>query len=119
MGEVFKHLADADNEYAMIDATIRAHQHAAGAKGGKGTVPRGLEYQTPSVFRPAFILRPAKPRMPDLVQHVHAVLADRAYDAQERVLAILEKAEVTIVIPPKADRLQPRPYDKYLYQARH
>ena len=30
---VFQHLAvDADNEYAMIDATIvRAHQHAAGA----------------------------------------------------------------------------------------
>jgi len=27
--------ADPDNEYAMIDATIvRAHQHAAGAKGG-------------------------------------------------------------------------------------
>jgi transposase len=27
--------ADADNEYAMIDSTIvRAHQHAAGAKGG-------------------------------------------------------------------------------------
>jgi transposase len=27
--------ADADNEYAMIDATIvRAHQHSAGAKGG-------------------------------------------------------------------------------------
>ena len=34
---VFQHLAeDADNEYAMIDATIvRAHQHSAGAKGGK------------------------------------------------------------------------------------
>ncbi len=32
---VFEHLAeDADNEYAMIDSTIvRAHQHAAGAKG--------------------------------------------------------------------------------------
>jgi len=27
--------ADADNEYALIDSTIvRAHQHAAGAKGG-------------------------------------------------------------------------------------
>ena len=27
--------AEADNEYAMIDATmVRAHQHAAGAKGG-------------------------------------------------------------------------------------
>ena len=34
--KVFKHLAaDADNEYAMIDATIiRVHQHGAGAKGG-------------------------------------------------------------------------------------
>ncbi len=33
---VFEHLAEeADNEYAMIDATIvRAHQHSAGAKGG-------------------------------------------------------------------------------------
>ena len=35
---VFEHLAeDADNEYAMIDATlVRAHQHSAGAKGGIG-----------------------------------------------------------------------------------
>lgn len=34
--KVFAHLAaDADNEYAAIDSTIvRAHQHAAGAKGG-------------------------------------------------------------------------------------
>ena len=34
--KVFKQLAaDADNEYAMIDATIiRVHQHGAGAKGG-------------------------------------------------------------------------------------
>ena len=34
--QVFKHLAaDADNEYALIAATlIRAHQPAAGAKGG-------------------------------------------------------------------------------------
>lgn len=33
---VFEALAqDADNEYAMIDATIvRPHQHSAGAKGG-------------------------------------------------------------------------------------
>lgn len=36
--KVFERLAkDADNEYAMIDSTIvRAHQHAAGAKGGIG-----------------------------------------------------------------------------------
>ena len=41
---VFKHLArDADNEYAMIDATIvRAHQHSAGAlKKGAPTKPSG------------------------------------------------------------------------------
>jgi len=36
---VFKALAqDADNEYVMIDSTIvRAHQHSAGAKGGRRT----------------------------------------------------------------------------------
>ena len=39
---VFKALAnDADNEYAMIDSTIvRAHQHSAGAKGGRQTPKR-------------------------------------------------------------------------------
>jgi transposase len=32
--------SDADNEYAMIDATIvRAHQHSAGAKKGVATKP--------------------------------------------------------------------------------
>lgn len=38
---VFKTLAeDADNEYAMIDSTIvRAHQHAAGGKGGLKNKP--------------------------------------------------------------------------------
>ena len=57
--------------------------------------------------------------LPDLVKRVHALLADTAYDAQERVLDVLERAEVTSVIPPRANRLQPRPYDKHLYQARH
>ena len=41
---VFKHLSqDADNEYAMIDATIvRAHQHSAGAlKKGARIKPSG------------------------------------------------------------------------------
>ena len=57
--------------------------------------------------------------LPELVPHIRALLADRAYDAQERVLAVLEQAAVTIVIPPKPNRRQPRPYDKSLYQARH
>jgi transposase len=40
--KVFQHLAmDADNEYAMIDATIvRAHQHSAGAKKGGSQIQK-------------------------------------------------------------------------------
>ena len=57
--------------------------------------------------------------LPDLVPHIQALLADTAYDAQERVLDVLEQAEVTIVIPPKTNRRQPRSYDTHLYQARH
>ena len=57
--------------------------------------------------------------MPSLLQHLHALLADKAYDAQARVIDPLEQAEGTGVIPPKANRLQPRPYDKPLYTARH
>ena len=61
----------------------------------------------------------AEALLPPLLKHVHALLADKAYDAQERVIDPLEQAAVTVVIPPKANRLQPRPYDKHLYQARH
>ena len=57
--------------------------------------------------------------LPQLLKHIHALLADKAYDAQERVIDRLEQAEVAVVIPPKANRRHPRPYDKHLYQARH
>lgn len=61
----------------------------------------------------------AEALLPNLLKHIHALLADKAYDAQERVIARLEQAEVTVVIPPKANRLQPRTYDKHPYKARH
>lgn len=48
-----------------------------------------------------------------------ALLADKAYDADERVLVPLQNAGVTAVIPPKRNRLEPRDYDKELYKARH
>ena len=48
-----------------------------------------------------------------------AVIADKAFDAEERVLGPLERAGKTAVIPPKANRKDPRPYDKDLYEARH
>ncbi len=47
------------------------------------------------------------------------LIADKGYDADQRVLAKLEKAGKTAVIPPKANRKERRDYDKDLYQARH
>ena len=47
------------------------------------------------------------------------VIADKAYDAEERVIAPLHNAGKNVVIPPKRCRKQPRDYDKHLYQARH
>jgi len=55
--------------------------------------------------------------LPDLA--ADALIADKAFDAEERVLRPLEQAGKTAVIPPKANRRDPRPYDKELYKARH
>ena len=47
------------------------------------------------------------------------LLADRAYDADKRVLERLEQQGKTAVIPPKRNRTTVREYDKELYKARH
>jgi len=47
------------------------------------------------------------------------LIADKGYDADQRVLGKLEKAGKTAVIPPKANRKEQRNYDKDLYKARH
>lgn len=47
------------------------------------------------------------------------LLADKAYDADQRVIEPLEAEGKTIVIPPKRNRKQPREYDKELYKSRH
>ncbi len=47
------------------------------------------------------------------------VLADKAFDADARVIEPLAAAGKTTVIPPKSNRKNPRTYDKELYQARH
>lgn len=47
------------------------------------------------------------------------ILADRGYDAEDRVLKPLRAAEKEIVIPPKKNRKEQREYDKELYKARH
>jgi transposase len=48
-----------------------------------------------------------------------ALIADKAFDAEQRVLEPLARAGKTAVIPPKAGRKTPRPYDRELYKARH
>jgi transposase len=47
------------------------------------------------------------------------LLADKAFDADKRVLAPLAAAGKTSVIPPKANRKDIRDYDKDLYKDRH
>lgn len=57
--------------------------------------------------------------LPDIVANIQAFLADKAYDAQERVLSLLERAGVQAVIPPKSNRKLQREYDEELYKIRH
>ncbi len=47
------------------------------------------------------------------------VIADKAFDADERVIEPLRKAGKTIVIPPKSNKTTSREYDQDLYRARH
>jgi IS5 family transposase len=47
------------------------------------------------------------------------VLADKGYDADQRVIERLQQQGKTAVIPPKCNRKNPRQYDKELYKARH
>jgi transposase len=48
-----------------------------------------------------------------------ALIADRSYDAEARVLAPLRDAGREAVIPPKRRRREQRGYDHDLYAARH
>src|SRR5262245_42269436 len=49
-----------------------------------------------------------------------AVIADKAYDANERLIEPLRKTGKGIVIPQRgANRKEPRTYDTHLYKARH
>ncbi len=57
--------------------------------------------------------------LPELVLGIQSFLADKVYDANERVLKLLDDAGVETVIPPKSNRKNPREYDAELYKARH
>ncbi|BAU16150.1 putative transposase (plasmid) [Leptolyngbya sp. NIES-3755] len=55
--------------------------------------------------------------MPSLA--AKTVIADKAYDADERVIEPLQAQGKTVVIPPRRNRTTQRDYDKQLYKARH
>jgi len=47
------------------------------------------------------------------------IIADKAFDADERMIQPWQQAGKNIVIPPKSNRKTNRAYDKALYRARH
>lgn len=55
--------------------------------------------------------------LPDL--KTDTVLADKGYDADGRVIDVLQAQAKTAVIPSKRNRTTKRDYDSYLYKARH
>ncbi len=62
-------------------------------------------------------LQGADALLPDM--KADTLLADKAFDADQRVIEPLLAAGKTPVIPSKTNRKNPRPYDKDMYKARH
>ena len=56
-----------------------------------------------------------------LLPHMAAglLIADRAFDADKRVLEPLAAAGKSAVIPPRPNRASPREFDRERYKARH
>jgi transposase len=56
--------------------------------------------------------------LPSTIQ-ADILIADKAYDADQRVLEPLAAASKSVVIPAKANRREPRVLDRDMYGARH
>lgn len=55
--------------------------------------------------------------LPDMEADI--LIADKAFDADKRVIQPLAAAGKTVVIPSKSNRKEPRDLDKHIYAARH
>lgn len=128
---------DADLEWLMLDSTvIRAHQHAAGVPKKEGPESPRFGPFKGRVLDQA-LCRHRRLRQPcrllagpgqendmakafDLLDGIKpgAVLADRAYDADRLMDAILD-ADTEPVIPPRRHRKHQHAYDKALYKERN
>lgn len=124
-----------DNEYAMIDATIvRAHQHSAGAKRGqsqaigrsRGGLSTKIHATVDALGNPTGFHLTAG-QASDLEgadvwlarTDAQAVIADKAYDAHERVVEPLLRQGKQVVIPSIRTCKTQRGYDRNVYQERH
>ncbi|HYS84786.1 MAG TPA: IS5 family transposase [Bradyrhizobium sp.] len=133
---IFKMLAsDHDNEYMMIDATIvRAHQHSAGARKKTGAQAIGrsrgglstkIATLADALGNPVeLMLAPGQDHdlscAEPLLENVDpgALIGDKAFDA-DPLISSLEQRDITPVIPPRANRKEPRACDYALYCERN
>ncbi|WPO43984.1 IS5 family transposase [Tardiphaga sp. 42S5] len=127
--------ADRDNQYLMIDSTIvRAHQQAAGGKGGlknqalgrsRGGLTTKIHMLADTLGRPLrFIITAGQAgdvtQAPALLQGQtgEAVLADKAYDSNA-LRAIIADMGATAVIPSNRTRKVIIPHDINVYKQRN
>lgn len=128
---------DADNEYAMIDkggcpcpSTQRGCKRGDASIEAIGRSSGRIKYQDsccggwagqPTQFPldtwAACDLDGADQLLPNII--ADTVLADKGYDADERVIERLQAQGKTALIPPKRNYNNPRDYNRDLYQARH
>lgn len=129
-------LQDPDLDVLLLDSTIiRAHQHAAGAKGSsaaaealgrsRGGFSTKIHVACDGVGKPAkIILTPGQnhdvTQGPALIANSDAKkkIADKAYDSDSFIEAITS-AGAEAVIPPRSNRTEERPYDKESYKQRN
>lgn len=135
MKAIFQRLQQPDWEEVMMDSTCcRAHQASAGARKSSGPqaigVTRGglntkIHALCDALGNPVCFILTAGQRHDSKVAvelltdvSAKAVIADKAYDSNE-IVSYAQENGMEAVIPPKANRKQPRALDKDRYKARH
>jgi transposase len=53
------------------------------------------------------------------IMRADTLIADKAFDADERLIKPLAAAGKAVVIPPRAHRKEPRSFDRHIYKERH
>jgi len=133
---VFAELQDPDLEWLLLDSTVvRAHQHAAGAEGSsaqaealgrsRGGFSTKIHVVVDALGNPVrILLSPGQAAdityASTLIDGLNAdiVIGDRGYDG-DALLKKIKEAGAAAAIPPKANRINQREYDKHVYKVRN